>query len=228
MRLTLIISLLTTACLTVPAAAQNPRVVGNKNGERAATTQLLFGTNVAGGMSIEYGQPIWKADHEKMREQLKGKLLRLGKDWWTTMTTSFPLEVGGTKVPAGSYLLGLHCDKDGKFSLTFLEATKGMQAGALPFEMGGNMNWKPDYMAPLTMNENATDEAVEKMKMTLSIDGSTLSGTYTLAWGPHELSTEVAVKIGKKTVDGDEEEVDEAEEHGKEKAKEKGKKGEHE
>lgn len=192
MRLPFLAATLASLCLALPTTAQ-VQVFGGL-GERAATSQILFGQNLAGGISIEHGQPIWQASHEKMREQLKGKLLRLGKDWWTTMTTSFPLEVAGTRVPAGAYLLGLHCDKDGKFSLTFLESTKGMKAGALPFEMNGKMNWKPDYVAPLEMHENANDAPVEKMKMQLKISGENMTGSYTLSWGPHRLTAKIAVK----------------------------------
>lgn len=198
MRLSLIATAFATFCLALPTTAQKVQVFGG-NSERNATTQILFGENLAGGISIEHGQPMWQDSHDEMLPKLKGKLLRLGKDWWTTMTTSFALNIGGTKVPAGSYLVGLNCDQDGEFALALLEATKGLKAGALPFSMNeaGSMNWKPDYLCPLDMKKGTADEVVEKMTMTLKIDGATLAGSYTLAWGTHQLVSVVTVSTGK-------------------------------
>ncbi|MCA8977592.1 MAG: DUF2911 domain-containing protein [Planctomycetes bacterium] len=207
MRFPLLAATLATFCLAVPTTAQKVQVFGNQHGERGASTQILFGDGIAGGVSIEYGQPIWKDSYNAMLDQLKGKLNRLGKDWWTTMTTSFTLDIAGTVVPAGSYLVGLDCDKDGKFALALLEATKGLKHGALPFAMGKEgMNWKPDYLVPLQLKKDAAAEVVEKMTMTIDLTKGLEGGSYTLAWGKHELTASITVKVGKQSDDDDDDE----------------------
>ncbi|MCR9243590.1 MAG: DUF2911 domain-containing protein [bacterium] len=193
MRFPLLASALAALCLAATSTAQ-VQVFGGST-ERHSTSQILFGQGIAAGIAIEHGQPVWKDSYDGMLDQLKGKLLRLGANWWTTMTTSVPLEFGKTKVPAGSYLLGLHCDDAGTFSLTFLDANKGLKAGALPFPMQGKMNWKPDMTAKLEMHKDAAKEVQKKMKMMLKVDGKNLdNGLLTLAWGKHKLTAKFAVK----------------------------------
>lgn len=200
MRFPFVTTALAALCLSLPVAAQKVQVFGG-NGDRAATSQILFGEGLMAGMSITYGQPVWKDSHNAMMEKLKGKLLRLGKDWWTTFTTSSDVEIGGVKIAAGAYLLGLHCDKDGKFSLAGIDAGKAMKAGAMPWPMDeeGNMNWKPDFLVPLQLNKDASKESVEKLTMTLAANGDDLSkGTFTLAWGTHTLTAPMAVVVAAK------------------------------
>lgn len=190
---------LTLLCLALPATAQKVQVFGG-NADRAATTQVLFGANVMAGMSITYGQPQWHDHYDGMLEKLKGKLLRLGKDWWTTFTTSADVEIGGVKLAAGAYLLGLSCDKDGKFALAVLEASKGLKAGAAPWPLddAGAMNWKPDHLIPLTLHQGEAKESVEKLTITLKANADDLAkGSLTLAWGKHTLTASLAVLTAK-------------------------------
>jgi hypothetical protein len=129
-----------------------------------------------------------------MLDKLKGKMNRLGKDWFTTLITSSELEIGGTKLPAGSYIVGLHCDKDGKFALGFLCSTKAMKDGVNPAA-----EWKPEMTAPLTLNKGVAKEAVSMMAMTLSAEKEGGGkGTFTLAWGTHTLTAPVMLHAPKK------------------------------
>ncbi len=193
MRFPLFAGVVAAFVLALPTAAQ-VRVFGGDS-ERAATSQIVFGSDLAAGISIEHGQPVWKDEYDGMLDSLKGKLLRLGSNWWTTMTTSVDLEISGQKVPAGAYLLGLHCSEKGVFSLTFLEATKGLKAGALPFMMQGKMNWKPDFTAELKLNKGAAEKVQKTMKMRVKVDGDDFdNGSFTLAWGKHTLTAKLALK----------------------------------
>jgi hypothetical protein len=200
MRIPFLAKSLTLLCLALPATAQKVQVFGG-NGDRAATSQILFGNGVMAGMSITYGQPQWQDNYDGMLDKLKGKLLRLGKDWWTTFTSSADVEIGGVKIPAGAYLLGLSCDKDGKFALAVLDAAKALKAAATPWPIddAGNMNWKPDMLIPLTLNQGTAKESAEKLTITLQANGDDLAkGTFTLAWGKHTLTAPLAVLVAKK------------------------------
>jgi hypothetical protein len=186
-----------SACSTPNAAnAPLPKVqVFGGHGERAATSQILFGDGIMSGMSITYGQPVWQDAYNGMLDRLKGKLLRLGKDWWTTFTTSCDLAFDDVKVPAGAYLVGLACDVDGNFALTLLEASKGMRQGALPFSTNeqGTMNWQPDLRIPLQLHRDGNSETVSQLRITLSANGDNLrDGKFELAWGKHLLTSSFA------------------------------------
>ena len=199
MRFPILTAALAALCLSLPAAAQDMQVFGGK-GTRAASTLLMFGKGFGAGMSVTYGEPVWKDSINDEMDKAKGHTLRLGKDWWTTFTTTAAIEIGGTKIPAGCWLLGLHCDKDGKFSLTFLDATKGMQQGALPFSMSEDMsmNWKPDFTAPLTLNKDANKEVVSKLSIEVTADKKEpTKGMFTIAWGKHTLTGPMTIAVAK-------------------------------
>jgi hypothetical protein len=194
MRFPFLTAALAALCFALPATAQKIQVFGG-NSQRACSSLVLFGEGVMAGVTITHGQPEWQAEYDGMLDKLKGKLNRLGKDLWTTFMTSVPVEIGGAQVPAGSYVVGLACDKDGKFALALLDATKAMKAGTMPF---GPQNWTPDVLCPLTLNKGAAKESVAKMAMELKADDKDpTKGTFTLAWGTHTLTAGLAIHVGK-------------------------------
>ena len=195
MRFPLLTSLAAAVCLALPATAQKVQVFGGKQ-ERAATTAILFGENILAGMSIVYGQPLWKDSYDQMLDKLKGKTNRLGKDWWTTFTTSVDIELGGAKIEAGSYVLAIRCDAEGKFHLVGMDAGKAMKKGLMPF---GPQDWTPDFTAPLELHKGALAESVEKLEMELTVDGEDASkGAFAMSWGKHKLTAPVALHLHKK------------------------------
>jgi len=195
MRFPILSAAFAALCLALPATAQKVQVFGG-NAQRAASTVILFGDNLMAGMSIVHGQPMWQAEYDTMLDKLKGKINRLGKDWWTTFVTSVDCEIGGAKVPAGSYVVGLACDADGKFSLALMDATKAMKAGLAPF---GPQNWKPEISIPVELKKDANAKVVEAMLIELKADEKDPShGTLTLSWGKHTLSAAMVVALPKK------------------------------
>lgn len=195
MRFPLLSSLAATVLFALPATAQKVQVFGGKQ-ERAATTAVLFGDNIMAGMSIVYGQPMWKAEYDQMLDKLKGKTNRLGKDWWTTFTTSIDIDLGGTKIGAGSYVLGIRCDAEGKFHLVGMEATGAMKKGLTPF---GPQEWKPDFAVPLELHKGANEASVEKLEMELKVDAEDpTKGMFTMSWGKHKLTAPLALQLAKK------------------------------
>lgn len=193
-------SFLTTAlaalCFALPTAAQKINAA-DSTGTRAETRMMIYNDDysVFAMASLTHGQPTWKDDYNGMMEKLKGKINRLGKDWFTTLITSSEFEIGGVKIPAGSYIIGLHCDKDGKFALAFMDSSKAMKDGISPFAG----DWKPEIVAPLTLNKDVAKESVSLMTMTLKAekDGGG-KGTFTLAWGKHTLTAPVMLHAPKK------------------------------
>lgn len=204
MRFPFLTAALAALCCTIPATAQKLESHAASS-MRNETRILVFNSpdfsNFAMA-SLTHGQPMWKAEYEAGVEKLevngksvKGKTLRLGKDWWTTLITSSELEMGGTKIAPGSYVVGLHVDNDGKFALALMDSTKAMKDGVLPF----GMEWKPEITVPLTFNKGAAKAPVEKLTMTLAADqGGGGKGTFTLAWGTHTMTAPVMLHAGKK------------------------------
>jgi hypothetical protein len=194
MRFPFLTSALAAICFALPATAQKVQVFGGQS-QRACSSLVLFGDNMMAGITVVHGQPKWSPEYDGMLDKLKGKTNRLGKDLWTTFMTSVPLDMGGTKVPAGSYVVGLHCDAEGKFGLAMLDATKAMKEGLLPF---GPQKWAADVLVPVTLNKGTAEQNVELMTMTLAAsDADPTKGTFTLAWGTHTLTTPMQIHFGK-------------------------------
>ncbi|MFK7742663.1 MAG: DUF2911 domain-containing protein [Planctomycetota bacterium] len=202
MRLPTLSAAFAALCLALPTTAQHGmekmQVFGGPS-QRACSSVILFGQNIMAGMTITHGQPVWQDKYTGMLNQLKGKTLRLGKDLWTTFMTSVAVEIGGTKVPAGSYCAGLVCDDAGNFSLALIDSTTTMKKGLMPF---GPQEWKPEVLIPLTLNKDVTKKSVEKMTMTLVTEkDNPMKGMFTLAWGPHSLTAPMQVHSEKKAAE---------------------------
>lgn len=188
MRFPLLGSVLATIVAAVPVAAQKLECAAASD-TRAESRIMVYAPDFSSFAlaSVTHGQPQWKDEYDGMLDKLKGKMNRLGKDWFTTLISSAPIEIGGTKLPAGSYIVGLWCDKDGKFALAFMDAGKAMKDGVNPF-----MEWKPELTAPMTLNKDVAKEPVAKMTMTFDAEkGGEGKGTFTIAWGKHTLTAPV-------------------------------------
>ena len=175
---------LAIGALALPCHAQ-VKAFGS-TAERMAATRLFFTEKLElkGMVCAQYGQPQWKDEYDQKLESLKGKQLRLGKDFWTTLNTSVALDFGGTVVPAGSYYLGLKCDAEGNFSLLVLRAEAADKAGWGPFAPNA---WKPDFT--VAMKRTATDTSVDKLRIDLDSDEKEPTHlTLSVSWGKHKLS----------------------------------------
>lgn len=196
MRIPFFTAALAALCLALPTTAQKLNGA-SVTGTRAETRIMVYNEDfsVFAMASLTHGQPVWQDSYDGMLDKLKGKINRLGKDWFTTLIVSSEFEIGGTKIAPGSYVVGLHCDKDGKFALALMCSTKAMKDGISPF--GGE--WKPEFVAPLTLNKGVAKESVSKMAMTFDAeqDGGG-KGTFTLAWGKHTLTAPVMLHAPKK------------------------------
>ena len=116
---------------------------GSDSPERGTTRVGFWNTKKdmgAGQFAIDYGRPLWKADYEdtaKFDTFTKGKVYRLGSNFWTTLDTDMPLTVAGTQIPAGLWYLGLHRSADGAtWSLVFIDPAKARAAHIDASEIG--------------------------------------------------------------------------------------------
>jgi len=75
-----------------------------------------------GQVSIEYGLPVWKAEYDALLDKMPaGRRWRLGSNYWTNLSASFPFDIAGRKVKAGYYYLVLERTGDKLWSLVLLD-----------------------------------------------------------------------------------------------------------
>ena len=186
----------TLMALVFAPALQAQQVSGGPEPDRKASTVFVSTDSheTLAGVSIGYSQPTWQDSYDGMLDGLKGSnYTRLGKGWWTTFDTVGTLEIGGTKIEAGSYYLGLAVDKDGAFSLLIFDSKQAMKTGLLPFTSAlYRGDAKAEAKAPLTLAKDSLKEVVGKMEIEIAADKQDpATGRFSIRWGKHELSAPV-------------------------------------
>lgn len=194
-----LIGFVLTAFALATAAQEKEGVIaegGNPPDERASARLLYWdrdARSAAGQIAIDYGQPVWKKDYEdpaKFDSLTKGKVWRMGKDFWTELDTQLPLKIAGKPVAVGSYFLGLHRSSDGaEWSLVFIDPAEVRRARLDASQIG---KARVAFMAP--MSAQRADDAVEKLTITLTHPQDDLVNvTLKLAWGNVLLTAPVKV-----------------------------------
>jgi hypothetical protein len=149
----------------------------------------------AGQFAIDYGRPIWRKEYEdaaKFDAMTKGKVYRLGSNFWTTLDSDMPLTIAGKTIPAGNWYLGLHRSADGGvWSLVFIDPA---QARAAHIDASEIERAPVAFKAPMTVEQAA--EAKEKLTIDLVLQrGNIKDVTLKIAWGKMQLSAPIQVPI---------------------------------
>jgi hypothetical protein len=171
---------------------------GSDSAERG-TTRVGYWNNEknmgAGQFAIDYGRPVWRKEYEdapKFDAMTRGKVYRLGSNFWTTLDSDMPLTIAGKTIPAGNWYLGLHRSADGAvWSLVFIDPAKARAAHIDASEI---------ERAPVAFKTPMTAEQAAEAKEKLTIDlvfqrGNIKAVTLRIAWGKMQLSAPIQVPI---------------------------------
>jgi hypothetical protein len=186
----------------IPAYAQQskPAIVaeGGQPDDRASARVLYWNTvkdSAAGQFAINYGRPVWKSDYEdraKFDGMTKGKIWRMGSNFWTDLVTDLPLTISGKKVPSGYYYLGLHRSEDGsKWSLVFIDPTKVRATRLDAFQIQ-----KAPVMFEVPMSIAKAAMKTDKLTLELSYPQDNVRKvTLNVAWGTLALTAPIDVTV---------------------------------
>ena len=194
-----VISLCFVSAIQAQDKKPRPKIVafGSDSPERG-TTRVGYWNNEknqgAGQFAIDYGRPVWRKEYEdtaNFDKMTKGKVYRLGSNYWTTLDTDIPLTVAGKSIPAGQWYLGLHRSEDGAtWSLAFIDPAKARAA---------HLDASEIERAPIAFKAPMKIESGE-MKGKLTIDlvfqrTNLKDVTLRIAWGKIQLSAAVQVPV---------------------------------
>ncbi|MEW5976738.1 MAG: DUF2911 domain-containing protein [Acidobacteriota bacterium] len=171
---------------------------GGQPSEQGTTRVLYWNQQLnssAGEFAISYGRPVWKQDYEdpvKLDILTKGKVWRMGDNFWTVLDTNLPLKIAGREVPVGSYYLGVQRSEDGKdWTLLFIDPAKARELRLDAFEIGRAPIL---YRTPLSFGRSATVN--EKLTISLEFEKeSPTDVTLSVAWGNLNLTAPVRVTL---------------------------------
>jgi hypothetical protein len=189
-------------CLTTFAQTPDKKptiVAGADPMDERASTRVLYWDNAkdgaAGEFSIDYGRPVWQAAYEdgaKFDSFTKGKVWRMGSNFWTVLDTNLPIKISGKSVPVGSWYLGLRRSEDGTtWSLVFIDPVK-TRAGHID---GFDINKAAiAFEAPVKIEQ--AGETKEKLTIELSVKKDDMRDvTLKIYWGKLQLSAPVQVTV---------------------------------
>lgn len=170
---------------------------GGAPDDRASARVLYWNQRTnssAGQFAIDYGRPRWKKDYEdpaKFDAMTKGKVWRMGSNYWTTLDTEVPLKISGKDIPVGSYYLGMHRSLEGKWSLAFIDPGKARGAHLDAFEI---QKAPIEFEAPLSIAKPA--KMAERLTITLTYPkGNPRKVTLKVLWGNLALAAPVAATV---------------------------------
>jgi hypothetical protein len=175
-------------------AATSPRVtVYAGSFDRKLARMVLFGGKGSlGGVSISYGQPRWNDSYEQHLASPKSenRRWRFGKDEWTTLDTSVPLTLGDQQLAAGVYYLTLERRGD-QFLLAALDPTSVHAQTIDPY-----LAHQTKGGTEVAMKHETVDEVSKVLDIRLlETMGSPGAGELVIRFGPHKLSTKVALQV---------------------------------
>ena len=187
---------------TLNAGAQQQRakiVAEGGTPDDWATARVLYWntqTNAAAGQfAIDYGRPVWKKDYEdpaKFDAMTRGKIWRMGSNFWSILDTQLALSIGGKKIPRGFYYLGLHRSEEGsEWSLVFIDP-----AGVRKQALDASQIEKAPVEFEASMSIAKAETKTEKLTITLSYPKDDIKHvTMRVAWGNLALSAAIEVAV---------------------------------
>jgi len=186
--------------LSAQAQQSQPVIVaeGGQPDDRGSARVLYWNTKLdgsAGQFAINYGRPVWKSVYEdpaKFDALTKGKIWRMGSNFWTDLDTSVPLKVSGREVPIGHYYLGLHRSADSaNWSLAFIDPATVRSAHLDAFDIR-----KAPIEFEVPMSVAKSDTKTEKLTLTLSYPQTdTRKVTLKLVWGNLVLTAPIEATV---------------------------------
>lgn len=159
---------------------------------------VWFGRSGDQSLSIEYGQPKWRAPHESVLKAGVAQDFFLGSGTWSVLQSDVDLDFGGQILPRGRWYLGLHRDEAEVWTLTMTAPDKIAAANR---SGGRNRGVEPQVRAPMRFSRE--DETVEALTITVAVDRRIKKNVaLTIAWGPFRLHGDFIAAVDDRLAEG--------------------------
>jgi hypothetical protein len=184
-------------------AQQGPKIAagGGDTPDDRGSARLLYwnetADEAAGQIAFNYGRPVWRKDYEDpatFDTMTKGKVWRMGSNFWSNLYTDLPITISGKSIKPGLYFLGLQRSADGSsWSLAFIDPVKVRKSRLDAFQI---QRATVEFSAPMNI-EAAGSNTVEKLTIVLTgLEHDPKNITLKVSWGHLALSAPVKVTVG--------------------------------
>ena len=167
-------------------------------GERG-TSRILYWNQekdmAVAAVAVDFGRPVWKKEYEdagRFDLMTKGKVWRLGNDYWTILDSNVPIKIAGRDIPVGLWYLDLDRSPDGsRWSLAFIDPVKARRSRHDGFAMD---TVPVDFKVPMTAEKPAG--VTEKLTLALSASKEDMKNvTLRVSWGRLQLMAPMQVTL---------------------------------
>jgi DUF2911 family protein len=195
----LFVALMLSLVSAVRAQDKKPNVMAISEpalGERGETRILYWNQDKnqpVAAITIDFGRPLWNKEYDdpaRFGLATKGRVWRLGSNYWTILDTNAPLRIQGRDIPIGLWYLGLHRSDDGStWSLAFVDPIKARRSR---LDASAMTTVPVEFKVPM-VEERATGTA-DKLAITLSAQQDNMKNLrLRISWGRLQLMTPVQV-----------------------------------
>ena len=158
--------------------------------KRVSPHETVSATIDGAQLKIVYGRPYTKDPKSSEMRKIWGSLVpfgqvwRMGADEATLLTTDKNIEIGGTKIPAGTYSLYLQPEENGPAKLLVNKQTG----------QWGTKHDESQDLAKIDMAKNPLSPAVTQFTIALDKNGSGNGGKLRLEWEETEFTAPISVE----------------------------------
>lgn len=176
--------------LAATLSAQTPIEIHEE--ERTAT-RLLFRMDVEqpAEVAVHYQPTDWREEFQQLAEQPQAQRFRLSTGFWTSLHSNVDLMLGGKKIPAGIWYLGLRRAEGGAWHLSLYENNKIRQRRAIS---GETRILKPDLEVHFDLEKE--ERVQDRLQIRLCAgEDKPQQGSLQMSWGPYRAKLPMAVGI---------------------------------
>ncbi len=168
----------------------------NERGSARVLYWNLDANHAAGQFAVNYGRPAWKKAYEDpatFDKMTKGKVWRMGSNFWTELDTCLPLKISGRRIEPGLYYLGLRRSADGaQWSLVFIDPAKVRATHLDAFDINQAPVW---FEVPVTFRK-ASGSLAERLTLhMIYTKQDDRHVTLKLDWGNMEVTAPIEVSL---------------------------------
>ncbi len=164
--------------------------------ERASTRIVLWkGDRPHGQYVIQFGRPVWKKDYggDQLGQLTRGKIWRLGNNFWTTLDTGMKLRIGDAEVPAGYYYLAVWRSQDGEaWELLLIDPKECRERRLDAYEVETLPGQVPILSRAALKFENVEDSQERLVIRLAPVEGSPTRAALQIRWGNLKLAADIA------------------------------------
>jgi hypothetical protein len=172
-----------------------------EHSERGAT-RIAFWDNekneAVGEVVVAHGRPLWKEGYDaELDAMTRGKMWRMGENFWSWLETNLPLSLAGTPVAPGYYYLVVKRSADGeRWSLGLVDPDRTRALRLDAYETTTARAGQVPVVAEIPLAFERHEDVAERLAIRLVRTGEEATrGRLEIRWGHFGLTAPLTITL---------------------------------